>query len=502
MLQLARTKEFIIKEHWPFFLYVLLSIAALFFHECWREETQALLIAKSPLGFSEFFGTIRAQETQPFLWFFFLKVFSPVGVQVVGLQIANALLMIATVGIFWWKYPLSRNLKTLFVFNYYFLFEFGVVAHAYSLGIFLIFYYVAFSHSPSRLLRELAFVALLLSTQVTSYTLILACALFIPRMLNDTPSPRKIVEVLLVVLSAALSLAQTIPSWGQLAQALASTRLEWNLVVSLLSQAGDAFLYIPPIQFFPRIWPHPFPMLPLLFALRSLFVFSAVFYCLFFLYKKHSVLAYSLAFGTLSILILAYFKQSYGVRHLAHLPLLLVLFYWLLQKQQQETMKIETQNFLFFVGIWSGLGGVLLYTTDVVFPFSDAKNASRVFSASDKLIIGLPSSTTSTLSAYLKGQELYYLNPDRLGTYMDRTQKPPKNHLEFKSEIINTLDKFQSDEALFVTSNLQLAQLIQTVAHKDILYESRYCMVADECFLVAKLRRSFFSLPDKVQSKE
>lgn len=494
---------FLLKEHWPFFLYVFLSVAALFFHECWREETQALLIAKAPIGIRDFFTSTLPSEGEPFLWFYLLKIFSPLGVHPIGLQILNSLLMCSTIAIFWWKFPLPKAVKSLFLFNYFFLFEYGVIARSYSLGIFLIFFYLAFQCDVKQRIKNLAFASLLLATQVSVYSLIVACALFIPRFVENFKTNRKKVflESLLIFIFILGALYQMIPAPKQNLNLSDVFHYDFDRVKSTLSLMGETFLPIPPLQFFPRIWPTSFPETPTLMTLRLSFAFLALGYFTHFLFRLNRLLCFSFAVGVAVLVAFSYTKSQGSLRHMAQLPLLMASFYWLAQKTTFQSIRLQTQHFLLGVGLWSSLAGSLIYATDVVFPFSDAKNASKIISASDKLIIGLPDYAASTLSGYLEGRDIYFLNTQRSGTFIQRNHKTPNEHLNFKATVLEVFDEYKVDEALLVTSSLALAQYLIQSSPKDILYESKSCIVPDECFLISKIRRSLLVAPENKKDK-
>ncbi|MEZ4814174.1 MAG: hypothetical protein R3A80_03080 [Bdellovibrionota bacterium] len=481
-------------RNWPFFAYVLLSLAALYFHECWRDEIQALLIAKAPIGIKDFFWETLHFEGHPFLWFYTLKIFSPFGVHPLGLQLANSLFMIGTVALFWWKFPLPSSLKALFVFNYYFLFEYGVVARSYTLGIFLLFTYLAFYDSPQSRYRNLSLVALVLSIQVSIYSLMIACALFIPYFYKEIKHNKKSTSIatFCILLSVLLAILQMIPAEGQSMNSPALLKLDWSAFLQVFSRLGEVFLYIPPVQFYPRLWPLPFPFMPALVFLRGTLALFAISSFCYFLYKRKPTLCFAYLLGTCSILAFSYIKFLGSIRHMAHLLVLIALFYWLAQKERFKELKNETSQFLFLVASLSALSGAILYCADIVYPFSDAKNASKVVSASDKLIIGLPDFAVSTLSGYLDGKEIYYLNTQRSGTYIKWDHPPNAETVNFKESILETLDKYKTNEALFVTNNRPLAGFLQNLIPNDIIYESNICIVPDECYIVAKIRRAMF----------
>jgi len=490
--QQVSAKIFFLKEHWPFFMYVFLSVAALFFHECWRDEIQALLIAKAPIGIQEFFTDTLSYEGHPFLWFYLLKIFSPFGVHPLGLQILNSLLMCSTIAIFWWKFPLPKTLKSLLIFNYFFLFEYGVIARSYSLGIFLVFFYLAFLDNAKAWLKHFAFAALLLATQVSVYSLVLACALFIPHFFESFKACKKkaLAESTLLLVFVSAAIWQMIPAADQSMNLSPTLHFDFDRMIAVLGLLGETFLYMPALQYFPRIWPASFPdSLPLL-LLRTSFAFLALGYFSYSLFKRSRLLGFSFVLGALVLIAFSYIKFIGSVRHMAHLILLMSAFYYLTQKLSPYSIRSQTHNFLMGIGAWTVLAGTLVYTTDVVFPFSDAKNASKVISASDKLIIGLPDYAASTFSGYLDGRELYYLNAQRSGTFIKWNHKPPNEQLNFKATVLKVLDDNKTEEALLVTSSLALAQYLVQTSPKDILYESKNCMVPDECFLISKVRRS------------
>jgi hypothetical protein len=498
-LRLEKLKKFVLEDHWPLFLFIALNLVGIYFHECWRDEMQALLIAKAPGGIKEFFTDILHHEAHPFLWFFLLKLVSPFDVNPLAMQVTNSLLMIGTVSLFWFKFPLPRPLKSVLIFNYFFVFEYGLVARAYSLGIFLLFFYMNFFDSQKTWLRRSAFVALLLSMQVTIYTTLIAGCLFLTRFFSNfrTRKKQSILEALAVLACFATVVFQIIPAADYAGNTEVFSTFVWDRLVLVAALAGEMFLYMPAVQFYPRMWPVSFLFSPTVIILRGLLAAMIIGYLSYLFYKRNKHTWWPFALACSGLLLFSYMRFLGNVRHMAHLLLIVALFYWYSQKETPWQLSKRASGILFFLATWSAIAASIFYVADLDNPFSEGKNASKVISPSDKLIVTYPDFSATTLSGYLNGREIYSIISKRMQTYVRWDKTRVLETLDLKTELLAAMDKFKVDELTFVTSDPPLMTEFQQKLYTAITFQSKSCVVMDECFMVLKINRSYFTMKEQ-----
>ncbi len=109
-------------------------------HSPWRDETQAVMIAQLPLD--RLFGALH-YEGHPALWFLLLAAVWRIGGSPFTLQIVQVVVAVGFQAIFWRCAPFSWRMKLLISLGYFMLFEYGVVARNYGLGVLLFFAFVA-----------------------------------------------------------------------------------------------------------------------------------------------------------------------------------------------------------------------------------------------------------------------------------------------------------------------------------------------------------------------
>jgi hypothetical protein len=107
-------------------------------HEPWRDEVEFWLMARSSASLSELGANVYfANQTR--LWPLLLYGISRVSRHVEAMQIFHVLIGAAAAGVWARQAPFSPGMKWLFVFGYYPLFEYGVIARSYGLGMLLTF---------------------------------------------------------------------------------------------------------------------------------------------------------------------------------------------------------------------------------------------------------------------------------------------------------------------------------------------------------------------------
>lgn len=118
-------------------IYLAVSTCLVLVHEPWRDETQAWLIARAAASPLQLLSLSR-YEGHPVLWHLCLWPLTRLGGPAL-MQGFAVLVGAAVVFVFACFAPFARSLKTLLAFGQIALFEWGVIARSYGLGVLLLF---------------------------------------------------------------------------------------------------------------------------------------------------------------------------------------------------------------------------------------------------------------------------------------------------------------------------------------------------------------------------
>ena len=138
---------------WATFFYALLTSIVAIYHEPWRDEAQAWLIARD-LDIISLFKQMRYEGT-PALWHLILFPFAKLNFPYCTITIIHLVIAISMVYLFVSYAPFSRITKLLFIFSYYIAYEYAIIARNYNIAILLlfliaIFYKERFEHQIGR----------------------------------------------------------------------------------------------------------------------------------------------------------------------------------------------------------------------------------------------------------------------------------------------------------------------------------------------------------------
>ncbi len=149
-----------------------LQLWLIFTHSPWWDEVQARLIAQQSLP--EMFRSLH-YEGHPALWYLILHALSAVIPAKMVLPLAQAPIALGVLALIWFRAPFSWPVKLLVCLGYFIVFEYGVIARSYGLGVLLFFGFVALRRSPW------AWLLLALLVNVSLHTALLAgvCVLWL-----------------------------------------------------------------------------------------------------------------------------------------------------------------------------------------------------------------------------------------------------------------------------------------------------------------------------------
>src|SRR5947208_13523468 len=155
--------------------YAAVLLVGIWHHELWRDEIDSWLLARDSASPAELLRNMH-YEGHPALWHLLLLPLTRMFHDPVAMQAGQWLIAVATAAVVMFCAPFDRATRVLVCFGYYFVFEYGVIARAYGLGILLLLTAVVAA-------RRRSFVAagflLALAANTSIYALIIAAALVI-----------------------------------------------------------------------------------------------------------------------------------------------------------------------------------------------------------------------------------------------------------------------------------------------------------------------------------
>lgn len=111
-------------------LFIILCLIIGHFHEPWSDEAQSWLIARDQSIKDIFFYNSRYEGTFP-LWSLTLKFFISLGMNYEYIFVISTIISTLGVGVILYKTNLPRIYKIFFIFNFYTLYQYTVVARSY-----------------------------------------------------------------------------------------------------------------------------------------------------------------------------------------------------------------------------------------------------------------------------------------------------------------------------------------------------------------------------------
>jgi hypothetical protein len=166
---------------WGVFLFlgIFLLYFKLNYHEMWKDEWQAWLVARD-MSWAEMLGFLY-YEGHPALWYVYLKVWTYARSTLSDdllLQLAHSLPVLAAYALLLFRFSFSIWLKVAVALSYYLFFEYGMVSRGYVFVVFLGFWLALALKNPRKNAPLIALLLLLLC-QTEVYGLLIASSLLV-----------------------------------------------------------------------------------------------------------------------------------------------------------------------------------------------------------------------------------------------------------------------------------------------------------------------------------
>jgi hypothetical protein len=125
----------------------LIQLALIWTHQPWLDELQAVLLARDTHALADWYWNFRYEGHAP-LWHLVLKLALTAFEPITALRFVQSAFALATAWLIYTRAPFTPAGRLLLGLNYFFLFEYGVIARDYSLGVLLFLAIVAFRRRP------------------------------------------------------------------------------------------------------------------------------------------------------------------------------------------------------------------------------------------------------------------------------------------------------------------------------------------------------------------
>jgi hypothetical protein len=324
--------------------FILLSLPLLVNHEPWRDEAQAWLIARDSPNLSSLIHQLGYEGTPP-LWYIILYPLAKSGLPYPSMTVVHHLIMLTAVSVFILHAPFTRLQKTLFVFGYYILYEYNVIARSYSLSV--LFMFLMASVYKSRLEKPLRYsllIALLGSTNTHSLIIAIAFSmLYVFELIIEKKTSKAGTTAPLFVLVSGLFISMLVllpPEDLSIKYSKWNTGWSLKYIASISVFFNNAFF--PACQIKTRFWNHSLlrylkDYIPFLFIIGLILLLSSTRRCSKSIYPRGVLL---LA-GLLTILSLKYPRVSLGAAFF-----LISLAYLIKQPRMLLTYTLSTTGLL------------------------------------------------------------------------------------------------------------------------------------------------------------
>lgn len=439
-----------------FLLFITIGFWLLLNHQPWRDEAQAWLITRD-LSVKEVFLQMPYEGTPP-LWHLIITPFSKLDLPYESILGVHFLIAIVSIFILLFYSHLPRVIKMLLPFNYYFIFEYAIIARNYNLTI--LFLFILASLHNNRFKYPLLYGSLIALLSWTNVHSLAISGIILGLFIYDLVKEKLVVKnfhlasiglALSGIISAVIIM---IPYSDQIS----------GLNYSGLAGAGKSLA----LSAFP------------FFNHEALLIVEPIFYWLIGLIWLPIVIfiikdwKYKLSFF-LSWLWLAFiftFKHPGDLRHYG-LVLIFFIFFWFLDSREETIKRFILTNFktaktelisayiLLLIILFSGVFySVLFISNHQGKYFSGAKEMANYLNAnylSSQEIASYPSYVGSSLLPYMPDKKMYQLETLREGTYLtwDKTFFLGQNtsYLILKEEMKKYYQqKDNIKHVLFVTS--------------------------------------------------
>ena len=403
-------------------------------HELWRDELQAWQIVRGSHGFHALVQNTR-YEGHPILWYGLLYPIAHVHAGPGAMQLLQFLIASTTIAVAMWRAPFTLLQKLLFVFGYFVVYEYGVLARSYGFGAMLLVITLAIASTTKRRPWPVIGIMLGFLALTSAFAALVAIAVLAGlgvdewlrhRAADPAASSRGAIAIGSVLAAAGLVAAYLEagrPPDNTGAYQHWLTKIDVGLGASSTAAIWRALVPIPALK-------HSYWNTNILSARAAVLgvLGAALFIAFAWLLRDRpgSLVVWVVGAGLVVAFLYARIGTATASRHLGHIFLCLVAAAWLAPGMVERPPKrgavprVTLTGVLTVLLVVQAIGGLFATGLDLAYPFSngrDVANYIRNHHLGNLEIIGLPDTASSTVAGYLD-RPIYYPAGARLGTFV------------------------------------------------------------------------------------
>lgn len=386
---------------------LLLGLLGLWHHEIWFDEAHTWLMARDSDSWGELFHNARA-DRQPLLWHCLLYLVKHLSANPLAMQLLHWLVASLAIGLFLHKGPFPLWFKAFFIFGYFILFEYILVARNYSLGMLFLFAF-CFSYQKNAPPVWLGLVlALLANTHPLGLVAAVGLSIWWFFDVKKRSGKRFFYGQLLAASGFILAILPTLWAWQSMPGVVQDRARPLNLETAgkTFLIIWRAFIPIPDVgnyYFWPSNW-----VADELKAVAVLGSVALLFLPLIFFRKKVKALIF-FYFMLFAVMFLCHFFNAYAPRYYGYIFLTFITCLWLTDYFKHLQSNTFQRGILIFLLFCQMTGGIIAYSLDWRRPFSEGLHAARFIREHglEKEVIVSEFCFGMTLNAYLN-KSLYY----------------------------------------------------------------------------------------------
>lgn len=464
------------------FIWIAVSLATLYYHEMWRDELQAIMIAFRSDSVSGLLYNSR-YEGHGFLWFYLCFLLSKISTSLIAFKLMHWLIAFGSVVLLFFRSPFSVAQKLLFGFGYFLFYEYTVITRNYSLSCLLAFLFCFVMTSQIRRKEFYAAAILFLLFQTTIYGFLLGAglSLFLFRLTQERNRASAIGIFLFLVIGGMLTLVKMMPPVDS------GFAEEWTMSFDL-QKAVHSFeiifeSFVPVPNFYLHFWGTNIldgsPILTGLKVLLSLALLTGI-----YLFFKRSVTRQAFFLIAAGIVLFTYIKYEGFLRHYGHLVIGFIACLWLDTERKEVNRK--GNGLLFVLCSLHVVTALFAILTDLRSPFSGSQEVAKYLSKvtdQNSVISADPDFTGIPVAGYLNRD--LFLPRSKLTSGYIHFDTIRENAITFPEVYSRTLMSSSSRDIYFL-----LNYIPDTLRYNlTLLYSGPPAIVEDERYFVLKPRK-------------
>ena len=478
-----------------FTIYSIITFTLIFFHEAWRDEAQAWLIARD-LNLIELYEQMK-WEGHFLLWYLILMPFAKLGFPYITTNIISWLTTSISVWLILKKAPFKTYKKVLIIFTFPMIYLFPIISRCYCLiSLAIVLLAIFYKDREVKPIRYILAIILLANTHVIMLGMvgILLLEFYIEQSKNNKLNFKKENReiVISIIISIVLIILSIIPLMGSL-----TTNQDVGIARNITAKVIET-LIIQPFIMIINIY-YTFGKNNFVILLVTILIKLLCFYEL--IYHKKEI------FRILPIFLWQYFIYAFiftSSPQKAGTAILIILFFsWIREYNTKPIVKEIEQKIiniaLIILLIINIIGGIIYIAYDICFDYSTAHKVGKYINENVEegsiIITADRSEFCSSIVPYVKNVKFYHIQSERYITFAILDESNNKafdvNFLEKAKAEFGSADNLYylySKEKIYESPNEDEA--IKELENKNILikvFETGSDIWAGEEYIVYKL---------------